>query len=91
MDFAGFNGKQGVIPAFFDAGTGMKFAAALADQNGAGFGDFTFIQFYAEAFGNGISAKLSGALGFTMCHIFRSEFTRMLTRLIGGQARINAK
>lgn len=56
LNYATGYGKQSVVFAFFDVAAGSEFGAALADDNRAGFGVFSLIEFDAEPLRLGVSA-----------------------------------
>jgi len=69
FDSTGRGGENGVIIALFGIFTRAIASAALANNNGAGHGCLTTVDFNAQSLGVGISAQSSTAGGFLMSHI----------------------
>ncbi len=66
--FAGDQGEQSVIGAFFNALAREKFGPALADDNHPAFYGLAVVYFDAQPFGDRISSELCGTTCFFMRH-----------------------
>lgn len=69
MDDAGFEGKEGMVPADADMGSGEDFVTALAHDNGPRLGGGAMGELDAEIFGLRVAEVFSRAAGFLCCHI----------------------
>ena len=61
--------EEGPIAAGADVFAGMKFGAALTNDDAAGGDEFAAVRFYTETFGVTVTTVADASLSFFMCHI----------------------
>lgn len=76
--------EQTVIASSFNIIAGMKFGAALFDNDTAGQNRLTVGNFYAQPFGIGISSVTGTSLTFFMCHDYLPSSTVVFLALATG-------